>query len=283
MKPPKTFAIIGLGLLGGSLGGALKRAFPRARVLGVSRSPQKIRIAQKKKLITTGTTSLPLAVSAADFIFICTPVDTISHIILKVDQFAKKGATVTDVGSTKGDLILWAQKQRFKNIYFVGSHPMAGSHLTGIKHAKVDLYKSSFTFVTRHRGINQKAFELTKQIWRKVCKRVIEIDAQTHDEVTAEISHLPHLVATLLVDHVSPKALQYASSGFGDTTRVAQGDPRLWVPIFGSNRKNLIQGLQKLAVSIKKLSVCLKSQKKCQAYLYPYLKQAARKRSNINL
>ena len=282
MDSPKTFVIVGLGLLGGSLGGALKRAFPRSRVIGVSRSSQKIRLAKKKKLITSGTTNLAKAVSSSNFIFICTPVDTISRLILQIDQFARKGTIVTDVGSTKEELIRWVEKRKFKHIRFVGSHPMAGSHLTGIEHATQNLYQSSFAFVTTHAGINKKALQLTVQIWKKLCDRAVVLDAKTHDQITAEISHLPHLVAALLVSNVSSKSLPFASTGFRDTTRVAQGDPRLWVPIFTSNRKNLNKLLGQLIASARQTRRFLQKPNH-QRFLYQFLNQAAQKRRKTDL
>src|SRR3989338_904565 len=144
----QTFVIIGLGLLGGSLGRALRQIFPKATVIGASRSRSKIRLAKRKGFITRGTTKLSEAVKFCDCIFICTPVDTIPKFISQIDRFARSGTMVTDVGSTKAELIRWVEKKKFKNIHFVGSHPMAGSHLTGLQHATGDLYRSSFTFVT---------------------------------------------------------------------------------------------------------------------------------------
>jgi len=180
MKNSPTFAIVGLGLLGGSLGGVLRHAYPNAKVVGVSRFESKIKLAKKKGFITAGTTQLPQAVRSADFVFICTPVDTIQNLICRVDQFTKFGAVVTDVGSTKGSLIRWVERQKFKNIHFVGSHPMAGSHLTGLHYANPNLYCDSFVFITRHKGINQKAKKLLTNVWRKLGLEVVEIDAQKH-------------------------------------------------------------------------------------------------------
>ena len=277
----KTFVIIGLGLLGGSLGGALKRIFPKSNILGVSRSSSKIRLAEKRKLITSGTTDLKKAVSQANYIFICTPVDTIPKLLLQIDRFAKKGTVVTDVGSTKGELIRWVEKRKLKNIQFVGSHPMAGSHLTGIEYATRDLYKNSFTFITRHPGMNQKAFALTAQLWKKICKHVVVIDAKIHDQVTADISHLPHLIASLLVMQASEASLRFASTGFRDTTRVAAGDPRLWMPIFISNSKELITRLESFGASLRKLISFLQTSN--QAAIGRFLTQASKKRSHVKI
>ena len=136
----RTFLIIGLGLIGGSLALALRRKFPRARILGLSRESRKIALAQKRKLIHGGSTKLSRVVSAADFIFICSPVDAIPKLILKVDRLAKPGTVVTDVGSTKKEIVEAADRARLKRIRFVGSHPLAGSHLSGLEHAKPGMF-----------------------------------------------------------------------------------------------------------------------------------------------
>jgi len=275
----QTFAIVGLGLLGGSLAGALRKKFPGAHVTGISRSALKLRDAQRKKIITAGTRDLKAGVQSADFIFICTPVDTIPKFISQIDRHAKPGAIVTDVGSTKGSLIRWVEKKRFKNIQFVGSHPMAGSHLTGLEHANSNLYQDSFTFVTAHRKVSRKALRSITVFWRRLCRKVVVVPADQHDQIVAEISHLPHLLAALLVGSVSSKSLVFASSGFRDTTRVAQSDPRLWVPILLSNRKNMLKGLQKFLKLLNQIKSALS--RSDEKYLSAFLASSARKRSQV--
>lgn len=275
----QTFAIVGLGLLGGSLAGALRKKFPSARVIGISRSASKLRDARRKKLITGGVHDLKEGVQSADFIFVCTPVDTIPKFISTIDQYAKPGATVTDVGSTKESLIRWVEKRKFRNIQFVGSHPMAGSHLTGLSHANSNLYRDSFTFVTTHRKVNQKALRSVISFWKKLCKKVVVISADQHDRIVAEISHLPHLLAALLVGSVSSKSLAFASSGFRDTTRVAQSDPRLWVPILLQNRKNMLRGLQQFSKLLNQVKSELSHSD--MKRLSDFLASSARKRSQL--
>lgn len=275
----QTFAIVGLGLLGGSLGGALRKKFPRAQILGYSRSSSKIKLAQKKKFIHSGSIHLNQVVQTSDIIFVCTPVDTIPHMVREIDSFARKGTVVCDVGSTKAQMIQKIQRLKLKNISFVGAHPMAGSHLTGLSHATSDLYKSSLTFITVHSGINQNALKKIAQVWRKLGSKVITVNPSTHDEIVAEISHFPHLLSALLVNTVSPKTLTFAGPGFRDTTRIAQGDPRLWVPILSDNQKNLIRLLKKLNVSLNKTLTALQS--KDQNFLKKLLKKAALKRSKL--
>ncbi|MBI4387674.1 MAG: prephenate dehydrogenase/arogenate dehydrogenase family protein [Candidatus Omnitrophica bacterium] len=277
---PKTFAIVGMGLLGGSLAGALRRSFPRAEVIGVSRSHTNIKIACQKKLITKGTTQIKDAVQVADLVFICTPVDTISKLILEVDRYAKLGTVVTDVGSTKGALINWVLQRKFKNISFTGSHPMAGSHTTGVFHATPSLYRDSLVFVTKHHGIQRNALRLVTAVWKKLCRKVVLVNAERHDALVAQISHLPHLVAAALVEGTPSQSLAFASTGFFDTTRIALGDPQLWVPIVMTNRQNLIRLLGRFRSSISQIEAWLRhgqAQKLTQ-----FLKKAALRRQNLH-
>lgn len=275
MKSP-TFSIIGLGLLGGSLGAALKRVFPHAKVIGVSRSRVKVRFAKRQGFIDEGTTELAKAARLSDFIFICTPVDTIPNLLLKIDSVSRSGTIVTDVGSTKAALIRWVEERKFKNISFVGSHPMAGSHLTGIRYARPDLFEGSITFVTRHGRMDQKAFQMVVKIWKRICDRVIVVDSLQHDAWVAEVSHLPHLMAATLVHIATARALRVAGSGFKDTTRIAQADGRLWVPIFETNRANVLRLIRRQKRILSELENRLRARD--MAFLRRFLETAAIRR-----
>ncbi len=273
----KNYVIVGLGLLGGSLGAAISKHVRNARVIGVSRHVHKINFAKKKKFIHKGSTDLKSAVRAADYIFICTPVDTISKLILEVDRYAKDGAIVTDVGSTKSEIVTSIERKKLKHLQFVGSHPLAGSHLTGAEHSRSDLFNHAFVFVTPSKNTSLKAIREISLFWKKLNAKVQIVSPQIHDEIVSEISHLPHAVAALLMHTVSSKALSFAASGFLDTTRIAEGDPRLWAPIFLSNRKNVLKQLKKLEKTLRKFKTMLNQ--KSKGRLFKFLLEASRKRS----
>lgn len=275
----KTYVIVGLGLIGGSLGAAIIRRIPQARVIGVSRNPKKIRFAKKQKLIHEGFTDIKRAVQEADLIFICTPVDTISNFISEIDKTAKPGAVVTDVGSTKFDMIKAVQRKSLKRIQFVGSHPLAGSHLTGVEAAIPNLFERAFVFVTPSKKSSSKAVYGVASFWRKLNTKVKIISPQLHDEIVSEISHLPHAAATALMHAVSPKAVSFSASGFLDTTRIAQGDPRLWTPIFLSNRKNVIKHLSLFGKKLARFSQLVKQGK--AGGVRHFLEKASQKRSKL--
>ena len=274
-----TFLIIGLGLIGGSLALALRKRFPNTRVLGVSREERKIALAKKRKLIQDGSTVLSKMVPSADLIFVCSPVDTIPKIISAIDRWAKPGTIVTDVGSTKEEIVRAVDSKRLKRVHFVGSHPLAGSHLTGIGHARADLFKGSFVFVTPTSRTNRQALRAVSSLWKKLGTSVCVLSPKQHDQIVSQISHLPHAVASLLVQSVDSKSLRFSGSGFRDTTRIAQGDPRLWTPIFLSNKTNLIRDLRRLKQAMETLLSTLK--KRTPTSLTHFLKAASSKRAKI--
>lgn len=254
--PKKTFAVVGLGLLGGSLAQAIRKKIPHSKVIGVSRSTAKIRYALRKKIIHQGFTHLSQAVFQSDFVIVCTPVDTVSKIVREIDSIARRPIVVTDVASTKEEIVRSVTRRKLKHVQFAGSHPMAGSHVTGIEHSSVRLFEGATTFVTPSGHVS--AVQEVSAFWKKLGARTVRITPQKHDQVVSQISHLPHAVASLLVQSVSESALPFAATGFMDSTRIAQGDPRLWTPIFMTNRKNLLKDLIVFERNLKKLLILLR-------------------------
>ena len=253
----RTIIIVGLGLIGGSLAAACRRAFPRTRIVGVSRNPSSLRKAKSKGWIHEGTTDLKKALHSSSLVVLSTPVDTLKNFLVRLDRLAPRGTVVTDAGSVKGFLVRWSDLRQWKRIQFVGAHPMAGSHLQGIPAARPELFKGALTFVARGRKTSPAALRLVAHFWKKISGRVLVISPELHDRLTAEISHVPHLLAALLVANVSPRALRVAASGFLDSTRVAQGDPQLWAPILLENHREVEKGLEKFEANLKRLKKIL--------------------------
>ena len=253
MTQPRQIIIVGLGLIGGSLAAACRRAFPRTRIVGVSRNPSSLRTAKARGWIHEGTTDLKKALRPSNLVILCTPVDTLKNFLVRLDRLAPRGTVVTDAGSAKGFLVRWSDRRKWNRIQFVGAHPMAGSHLQGIQAARPELFKGALTFITRGKKTSAAALRRVTHFWKKISGRVLVISPELHDRLTAEISHVPHLLAALLVTNVSPRALRVAASGFLDSTRVAQGDPQLWAPILLENRREVGKGLEKFVANLKRL------------------------------
>lgn len=235
--------MIGLGLMGGSLAARSRRQFPKAKIIGVTRSRTALAQARRKGWIHEGTHDLRRAVRPADLIVLCTPVNTFPKILTLLEQYAKPGTLVTDVGSVKGPILKWVESRQWKRIHFVGAHPMVGSHKQGIQAGRPELYDQGFTFLVRGRKTHPPSYAAIKNFWRKITSRVIEISAEGHDKIAGQISHLPHAVAACLVLAAQKKSLRFAASGFRDTTRIALGDASVWVPIFHLNRNALVKSM----------------------------------------
>ncbi len=278
MRPQK-IVIVGLGLIGGSLGLTFRKKNPAWEIIGLSRTSGKIRQARKKKAIDWGSTRPSEVLPKADVVFICTPVSTIPSWIARAERYCRLGTVVTDVGSTKQEIIRWVEKRSFKKISFVGSHPMAGSHQSGIDFSREDLFLDSITFVTKTPKTNPQALKKILLFWKRISKRVFLIDPTVHDQIVAQISHTPHALAALLVLSVSKKVLPFAASGFLDTTRISQGDPLMWRDILVSNRKFLARSLRRYHHLVARLIGDLEKARPDQ--IHRLLKQASKIRRGL--
>jgi cyclohexadieny/prephenate dehydrogenase len=265
LKP--TVAIIGVGLIGGSLGAALRRS-KRYRVLGIARRPSTLREAKRLGAIDAGSTNLT-DVYQADIVVIATPVDSIVPIIRQIRPFLKSSAIVTDVGSVKGPL-----HQEVFGVRFVGAHPLAGSHKTGVKAARADLFRGAACVLV---PLDRSAAGVVRGMWKTTGARVLEMPASAHDVAVALTSHLPHLIAHALVQAVmkrpNQKGLQALMAGsFRDVTRVASADPEQWVQIFQANLKNVHNAVRLFQRELNRLNAELSKPtlrtalKKSQAY-----------------
>ena len=273
----KSYAVIGLGLMGGSLAQAIRRRIPDARVIGISRSPASLRTAKTKRFIHEGTSDLRSGIQNADFIILCTPVDIISKLLRHIDRWARPGTIVTDVGSAKAEIVRRAGV--LKRIHFVGSHPMAGSHRAGLAEARADLFENAFVFVTPDARTHRQSLKGVQVFWKRLKSRVVTLAPNRHDQIVSEISHLPHAVAFLLMRAASSPSLHFAASGFRDMTRIAQSDPHLWTPILLQNRKFLIPSLKSLEKQISSLRRLL--QRRADHSLFRLLSQAQGKRLKL--
>ncbi len=229
-----TVAIIGVGLLGGSLGQALRKT-GRYKVLGIARKASTLRKAKRFGALDTGSRNLA-DVSQADLVVVCTPVDVIVPTIRRIRPYLKPTAVVTDVGSVKGVI-----HRQVRGVRFVGSHPLAGSHKTGVAFAKPDLFRgATCVMVAQDRSVMAPI----RKMWQDAGARVVEMTSEDHDACVALTSHLPHLIAYALVQAArkSPnqkRVTALVAGSFRDVTRVASSDPEQWSQIFQANRPHL--------------------------------------------
>lgn len=243
MKQFNKIAIIGVGLIGGSIGLAIKKRHLAIEVVGVFRRKSTLRKALKCKAVDRAVTSIADGVKGADLIIVASPVHSIPKIIKEAARYAKRGATITDAGSTKSWIVGQVDKSLAKSrkVHFVGAHPMAGSEHAGVEFAKADLFEGSPCIVTKTAATDGKSLRDIVNFWSQLGAKVKVMSPSSHDKSVSLISHLPHIAAFALAGSVPKGELQYAAEGFKDTTRVASSDPSLWADIFLTNKKEILR------------------------------------------
>src|SRR3989338_8294647 len=255
----KRITIIGLGLIGGSLALAIKEKKLAEEIVGVSRRRSTIDRAIKNKIVDSATLDLKDGVKDSDLVVIAAPVLKIVDIAKHITPFLKKGAILTDAGSTKRCIVANIEKIGFKGADFIGSHPIAGSEKSGIKSADKDLFKNACCILTKSNYTNPKAIGKVKKFWENLGIEVIIMRPQMHDKALSKISHLPHAVSASLVNSVGQSRLDLAAGGFKDATRVASGEPELWRDIFLTNKDNLIKDIGILKKELNKVEAALRN------------------------
>jgi len=275
----KKIAIIGLGLMGGSLAAACRKKFPKARIIGISRSHEALALAKKKKWVHEATRDVSLGARDADLIVICTPVGTFLPYLKAIDKVCAKNALVMDVGSVKVSVLKEANSRHLKNLSFVGCHPMVGSHARGIQAVNPGLYQGGLVLLVRDRKTRPLSYGMAKKFWRGFTSKILELTPEVHDKLVGEVSHLPHAIAACLMHTVSSAALKVASTGFRDTTRIAAAASSIWQPIFSSNRKVMLGVLTRFEQELRTFKKLLQDQK--PEKLARFLDAAQKKRRNI--
>jgi len=241
----KHITIIGVGLLGGSIGLALKAALIPCRITGYGHRKQTLEKALSFGVIDQWTLSLPEAVKDADLVILCTPVGLFRDILEQIAGHLKQGAVVTDVGSTKRSVVADAQKILPSGCWFVGSHPMAGSEKRGVEYARADLFANALCIITPTANSSPAISKAIEQFWQSLGMRVVRLSPEGHDACVSDVSHMPHVLASILVLMQSREALPLAGKGFLDTTRIASGDAVMWRDILLDNSENLNESIRR--------------------------------------
>lgn len=263
MKQWDTVAIVGVGLIGGSIGLALRERGLARTILGVGRRSASLRRAKKRGAVTGTTMDLARGVAQADLIVVCTPVAEIIPRVLEVADACPATALITDVGSTKAEIVGQLDQALVhggrRRAAFVGSHPLAGSEKTGPEFARADLFENRVVVMTPTRKTAQLAVALTRSFWESLGANVLIETPQRHDQSVAAISHLPHLVASALAAATPPADLCLAAGGWQDTTRVAAADAELWRQILADNRLHVLKSLDKFEKVLAQFRLALET------------------------
>jgi len=255
----KKVAIIGVGLIGGSIGEALKKKKLAETVIGIGRRKSSIAEAVRRKAIDKGTLDAGKGVAGADLVIIATPVGLIPGMASKIRGSLKKGCVVTDVGSTKAGIVRSLEMSMPKGVHFAGSHPLAGSERRGVIFAREDLLEGSVVIMTKTNKTDLKAMKRLGGFWKSLgAGRIVIKSPEEHDRIVAQISHLPHIAAAALVNSASDGSLEFASTGFKDATRIAASDPGIWRDICVTNRKEIVRALDNYARNLAKIKKLVK-------------------------
>lgn len=258
MNPPsfEKLAVLGLGLLGGSVAAAAKQRGLADEVVGAARRTGPLERARAAGIVDSVASPLE-AVVGADFVVLATPVGSMPKLVAEVAPNLEPGCILTDVGSVKLSVIDLIPGLLPDGVEFVGSHPMAGSHLRGPDHARADLFEGATCVVTPRLGQSPTAIERVEDFWRALGARVTRRSAAAHDEEVAWVSHLPHLLAFAFAESLqsAPREVgELAGSGFRDFTRIAQSDAELWGEILSLNSKALSGPLNHFSESLARLA-----------------------------
>jgi cyclohexadieny/prephenate dehydrogenase len=228
--------ILGVGLLGGSVGLAAKAKRAALHVRGVGRDERNLARARSSGAIDSYSTNVAEAVADADLVVICTPVDRIAADVLAVAQFAPARCLITDVGSTKGNILqALAGKLSPTGPTFVPAHPLAGSEKRGSANANAELFMDRLVITTPTADTDDEATAAIECFWRQLGARVLRMTPAEHDLALAFTSHLPHAAASALAGVTPTGWLNLTAGGYRDSTRIAAGDPDLWAAIFEAN------------------------------------------------
>ncbi len=238
-----TIAIIGVGLLGGSIAAAVRTRHLVNRVIGVGRSLARLEIAESAGLIDSCTTDVTRAAQDAEMLVFCTPVDQIVRGVRTAVANGRPGTLITDVGSIKGSICRGVSDGLTAGATFIGSHPLAGSEKQGFKNSDADLFDGCVCVVTPDNQTPLDQLARLTRFWRALGAVVIEMSPEDHDHTLAKTSHLPHVVAATLASMLTETERDFAASGFRDTTRIGAADPELWIGILRNNVEAVIESL----------------------------------------
>ncbi len=256
--------IIGVGLLGGSLGLAIRERQLAGRVEGWVRRKESIAECNERDVADLMTTDLNLVVKDADLIILCTPVEHMRATLEPVLGRLKPGAIVTDVGSVKAAVVRELEPVvAAAGARFVGSHPMAGGERVGVNWSRADLFSLGVCAVTPTAGSDPEAANRLTDFWQGVGMRVLSMSPEQHDEYVARSSHLPHLLAAVLADYVLDPQFpgeqrDLCAGGFRDSTRIASGPVPMWRGILSANRENLVRDLEAIRERLAVFQTVLK-------------------------
>lgn len=278
-RDDSVLAVIGVGLLGGSVALAAKQRGLCRRVIGFGRNAQRLQAAVDAGVIDCGATDLTAVNPDWDLVVVGTPVDRIASDVKAIAERSRDGTLITDVGSVKGAICAELQSLA-GGVDFVGSHPLAGSEKRGFEVATPDLFEGRVTVVTPGPSSDSAAVDRTERFWQSLGSRIVRMDPDDHDVALASTSHVPHVVAAALAACLPESGRDLAATGFRDTTRIASGDPDLWVAILMENADAVQASLRRFDTALDGFRRAMRNRD--AAELKKHLEVAKRSRDALN-
>jgi prephenate dehydrogenase len=279
VKDLQNISIVGLGLLGGSVSLAVRQFMSRAIVTGFSHRSVTRKKARDLAITNRVADSLAEAVSDADLVVLATPIFTFEEYFAELAETIPGGCIVTDVGSTKAFPHRWAQERLGNCGRYVGSHPVAGSEQRGLEFARDDLFVGSRCILTTTAQTDRMAVRALKAFWAQLGCSVRTMSPADHDRIFANISHLPHLIATGLVNASDPSDMKFAGPGFLDSTRIASGPASIWTDVVLANGGNIIKGIDRVLAELSSFKKAIKTEDRNEIDLL--LGAARKKRASL--
>ena len=263
----KQVTIVGVGLIGGSLGMVLKRNGLADHVIGVGRTIENLELACTLGAIDRYEQEPEQAIPGADLVIVAVPVEQYASHLQRWGSLLPEGTIVSDVGSVKGPLVQQAESLMPVGVHFVGAHPIAGKEQSGVGAACADLYQNALCLVTPTTITNPEAVVTIQRLWEAAGAHVLSIDPFLHDWIVGAVSHLPHIAAFALMNALSDlqqqtdsevDLLNFSGGGLRDTTRIAASSPEMWRDIFLWNRDNMLVMIEALEHHIQRLKISIR-------------------------
>ena len=271
--------VLGVGLLGGSIGLAVRSSAPKCRIVGFGPRRQSLERAVEVGAIDRFELDARASVAGSDLVILCTPVGRFQTLFDEISPGLSAGTLVTDVGSTKRSVTALAENRLPKNVSFVGSHPIAGSEKRSVEFSRADLFRNRLCILTPTAKTNPQAADVLEQFWRSLGMRTLRMSAEDHDRFLADVSHLPHVVAAALVAMQDDSGIELSGPGFLDATRIAGGDGGLWRDILLDNADNLKSGFRRLREQLAAVEKMMDG--KSADALRDWLDKAAERRAKL--
>lgn len=271
----KKVSIVGVGLIGGSIGLDIKNKKIAEKVIGIGHRKQSIQEALEIGAIDGGYLELK-EIKNSDLVILAAPVRQILNILPKLHKFINRDCVVIDVGSTKSEIIKAAKKS---GLEFVGCHPLAGMEKKGPQYAKMDMFSGSLCILVPLEITKKETLNRIRVFWNKLGADTKVLDAKSHDRILSLVSHLPHIVAFALISCIKENYFPFGSGGLKDTTRIAMSSSLLWRDIFLTNRKELMSAIRNFKNSLSRLEFLIKHNRGRE--LAAYLKKASNKRNEL--